>query len=86
MVGKEGEPRHRLELGYISTKKKTRDEKILEYAGLRVAKEKDSYCRCLKNLEKPRPLLLRPTMDEGGRAWVLVLIPKPEREEDNTIL
>ncbi|XXG72581.1 hypothetical protein AAC387_Pa07g1648 [Persea americana] len=67
-------------------KKKTRDERIPESAGLHIAEEEDSCRRRLKIPKKPRPLLLRAAVAEGGRALVLVLIPKLEREDDNLVL
>ena len=67
-------------------KKKNRDERILEFARLRVAEEEDSCCHRLKISEKPHPLLPRPVVAKGGRAFVLVLIPEPELKEDNPVL
>ena len=67
-------------------KKKTRDERIIESAGLRVTEEEDSCRRNLKILEKPRLLLPHHAVAKGGRALVLVLIPEPKLEEDNPVL
>ncbi|XXG58087.1 hypothetical protein AAC387_Pa04g0485 [Persea americana] len=67
-------------------RKRTRDERIVESAGLRIAEEEDSCCRRLKILEKPCPLLPRSVVAEGGRALVLILSPESKREEDNPVL
>ena len=67
-------------------KMKTRDERILGFAGLCISEEEDSCRRHLNILEKPRPLLPRPAVAKGGKAVVLVLILEPEREEDNSVL
>ncbi|XXG47162.1 hypothetical protein AAC387_Pa02g1846 [Persea americana] len=66
--------------------KKNRDERIHESAGLCVTEEEDSCRRRLKIPDKPRPLLPRPAVAEGGRAPILVLIPELEREEDSPAL
>ena len=70
----------------LRLKKKTIDERILGSTRLCVAEKEDSCCHCLNIPEKPRPLLPHLAVAEGGRALVLVLIPEPEREEDNLVL